>query len=338
MTSKLLKNLLTINQPKLVLMLIILLFACFTAAQPAFATLASLNNIIGIVCLYGFASLGVTPVILLGGTDLSTGSIMALAGSIGAGLLGKAISAANPVQLPFILSVIIALLVCALMGMMNGFLVSVIRIAPFVATLATMSIVRGMVYIFTDAVVQGVPGSPITFMDDGYDFLANGSIGPVSFQLVVFVLAAVAMHVYLNHTGGGREIYTVGGSLEIARLSGIKTSRTFIGSYGLCGFLTGISGLLLVGKLSSASTVAAEGYELDFITAVALGGASMAGGRGSILGTVVGVAFLAVLNNGLNMINVPSFYQYLIKGAILALAVYSDRLLQKRSNKDNIKA
>lgn len=125
-------------------------------------------------------------------------------------------------------------------------------------------------------------------------------------------------------------MYAVGGNREIARLAGLRPDRSILLSYTLCGILAGLSGLILVGKLSSASTVAAEGYELDFITAVALGGTGMAGGSGGVTGTFLGAAFLAIMNNGLDMINVPSFYQYLIKGAILVLAVYSDKLLKRR--------
>jgi ribose/xylose/arabinose/galactoside ABC-type transport system permease subunit len=307
----------------------LVLFVGFAVAHPAFASWASIDNILRIVCLYGFASLGMTPVILLGGTDLSAGSVMALAGAIGSGLLGNAIGAANPIQLPFGVTVVAAIAITTLIGVFNGTLVAKLKIAPFVATLATMSIARGLVYIFTDAIIQGVPGSPITFMNSGYDYLGNGRIGPIPFQMFLFVAATFGMYVFLHHTGSGREIYAVGGNIELARLAGIKIDATIIRGYAMCGLLVGISGLLLVGKLSSASTVAAEGYELDFITAVALGGISMSGGRGSLLGTVIGVSFLAVLNNGLNMANVASFYQYLIKGAILVLAVYSERLFSK---------
>jgi ribose/xylose/arabinose/galactoside ABC-type transport system permease subunit len=318
-----------LNQQLLVTLFMAVLFGCFAITKPAFASWTSINNILRTICLYGFASLGMTPVILLGGADLSAGSVMALAGSVGAGLLGSAIGAANPVHLPFMATVIITLVITTLVGMFNGMLVGKFNIAPFVATLAVMSITRGLVYIFTDFIVQGIPGSPITFMNDGYTFLDSGEIGPIPFQLVLFVMVVFAMFILMNHSRMGRDIYAVGGNQETARLSGIRTQKTIVTGYGLCGLLVGISGLLLVGKLSSASTVAAEGYELDFITAVALGGCSMAGGRGSILGTVAGVSFLAVLNNGLNMINVQSFYQYLIKGIILVLAVYSDKLLQK---------
>ena len=138
----------------------------------------------------------------------------------------------------------------------------------------------------------------------------------------------------LKYTRFGRNIYAVGGNAEIANLAGIRTHNTIIACYSISGALIGISGLILVGRLSSASCVAAVGYELDFITAVALGGTAMSGGKGGIGGTMIGTLFLAILNNGLDMINVPSFYQYLIKGVILVLAVYTDSLLQKKTTKN----
>lgn len=317
------------NQQMLIFLLLVLLFIGFTLIRPEFATARSIDNILCTMSLYGIASLGMTLVILTGGTDLSAGSLMALAGVVGAGFLGKGIGAANPVKLPFILTMAAAVGVCAAMGLLNGLCTARLHIAPFVATLAMMSVARGLVYVVADFVVQGVSGSPVTFMDDGYSFLGQGHIGAVPVQLILFLLAFLGLFFFLNHTRTGRMVYAVGGNREIARLAGIRPERILLLSYTICGAMAGLSGLILVGRLSSASTVAAKGYELDFITAVALGGTGMSGGSGGVAGTFLGVAFLAVLNNGLDMVNVPSFYQYLIKGAILVLAVYADKLLTK---------
>lgn len=318
------------NQQKLIGIIIIIMFIGFSVVRPEFASIESIDNILRTLSLFGIASLGMTLVILLGGTDLSAGSNMAFSGVVGAGLLGSAVGAVNPIKLPFIVTVIIALLLSGLVSAFNGFVITRLNIAPFVTTLATMSIVRGFVYIVADFVVGGVSGSPITFMNDGYTALGQGSIGPIPIQTVLFIVIFIMMYIFLKHTSIGREIYAVGGNKEIANLAGINASKITILCYTISGVLIGISGLILVGKLSSASTVAAKGYELDLITAVALGGTSMAGGRGSVFGTLLGVTFLSVMNNGLDMINVPSFYQYLIKGIILVLAVCTDRFLQKK--------
>lgn len=321
-----------LNQQKLILILLILMFAGFTAIRPEFATARSIDNILRTLSMYGIASMGMTLVILTGGADLSAGSTMALAGVVGAGLLGNAIGAANPVKLPFPVTVLAALGVCALIGFINGFCINRLKIAPFVATLAMMSIARGLVYVTADFVVQGVSGSPVTFMSDGYSLLGQGHFGAVPVQTILFASVFAALYGFLKYTRTGRAVYAVGGNPETARLAGMKPGRIILLCYTLCGALAGLSGLILVGKLSSASTVAAKGYELDFITAVALGGTSMAGGSGGVTGTFLGAAFLAVMNNGLDMVNVPSFYQYLIKGAILVLAVFADKTLRKGKN------
>lgn len=322
---------LSFDQQKLVLLLMLVMVVSFTLIKPEFINARSMDNILRTFSMYGIASLGMTLVILTGGTDLSAGSNMALAGVVGAGLLGNAIGAANPIKLPFILTLVIALAVCGAVGCLNGLCIAKLHIAPFVSTLATMSISRGLVYVVADFVVQGVSGSPITFMNNGYYMLGLGNVWKIPIQLLIFIIIFMLLYVMLKHTRVGRAVYTVGGNREVARLAGMKPDNIILLCYTLCGALAGLSGLLLVGKLSSASTVAAQGYELDFITAVALGGTSMAGGKGSVIGTLIGTAFLSVMNNGLDMINIPSFYQYLIKGAILVLAVYIDTFFQKRA-------
>lgn len=319
-----------LNQQKLIGMLVGLLFVLFSWLNPAFCSLYSIQNILSYVGMYGIAALGMTLVILTGGTDLSAGSNVALAGVVGAGLLGNAIGAANPVKLPVALAMLIAITVCAATGCANGLFITKLKIAPFVATLAMMSIVRGLVYVFADSFVQGVSGSPITFMNSAFSSLGQGKIVQIPIQFLLYLILFGLMYGMLKHTRFGRNIYAVGDNTEIAKLAGIRSDKVITACYTISGALIGVSGLILAGRLSSASTVAAAGYELDFITAVALGGASMAGGKGSVVGTLVGTLFLAVLNNGLDMVGVPSFYQYLLKGTILILAVYSDILLHQQ--------
>ena len=170
------------DQQKLVLILLIFLVIGFSVVKPEFINARSLDNIIRTFSMYGIAALGMTMVILTGGTDLSAGSNMALAGVVGAGLLGNAFNAANPIKMPFILTVVFALLACGLIGLLNGICISKLHMAPFVATLATMSLSRGLVYVVADFVVQGVSGSPITFMNDGYYMLGLGDICGIPFQ------------------------------------------------------------------------------------------------------------------------------------------------------------
>lgn len=319
-----------LDQKTVVAVIGIGLFILFSILNKSFYSPYSLRNIMSYAAMYGIASLGMTLVILTGGTDLSAGSNMALAGVVGVGLLGNAIGAANPVKLPVYLSMLIAIIVCSLIGLANGLCITKLKIAPFVATLAMMSIARGLLYVIADFVVQGVSGSPITFMNSQFSKLGQGTVGMIPIQFILYIILFALLFVMLQYTRFGRNIYAIGGNESIAILAGIRTHKVIIACYAISGALIGISGLILVGRLSSASCVAASGYELDFITAVALGGTAMSGGKGGIGGTLVGILFLAVMNNGLDMVHVPSFFQYLIKGAILVLAVYTDSFLQKR--------
>ena len=338
MKSRSYKRSLRLDQQKLVGIFVIVLFAVFAWKQPAFSSVYSIQNILSYAGMYGIASLGMTLIILTGGTDLSAGSNMALAGVVGAGLLGKAIGAANPVSLPVPLAIAAALCVSTCVGLVNGVCITKLSIAPFVVTLAMMSIARGLLYVIADGVVQGVSGSPITFMDSGFCWFGQGKIGVIPVQFLLYLILFAALWAMLRHTRFGRNIYATGGNLEAATLAGIRTQRVIIACYAIGGALTGISGIVLAGRLSSASTVAATGYELDFITAVALGGTAMSGGKGGVTGTLMGTLFLAVLNCGLDMCGVPSFYQYLIKGVILVLAVYADFALKKRRENEVNKA
>jgi ribose/xylose/arabinose/galactoside ABC-type transport system permease subunit len=320
--------LIKVNQPKLIGALAVVMFIIFSWIKPAFYSLYSIQNMLNYAGMYGIAALGMTLVILTGGTDLSAGSNMALAGVIGAGLLGNAIGAANPITLPVPVAILIAILASGIIGCVNGFCITYLNIAPFVSTLAMMSIARGLVYVIADAVVQKVSGSPITFINGHFSWLGQGKIGPIPVQFILYFLLFFVLYFVLAHTRFGRSVYAVGGNSTIASLACIQTRNVIISCYSISGVLIGISGIILAGKLSSASTVAATGYELDFITAVALGGTSMAGGKGGVVGTLAGTMFLSVLNCGLDMVNVPSFYQYLIKGIILVMAVYMDLLFQ----------
>ena len=317
-----------LSQTFIVAVLGILMFILFSLIKPSFYSKYSLQNIMCYSAMYGIASLGMTLVIMTGGTDLSAGANMALAGVLGAGLLGNAIGAANPVKLPVLIAMLTAIVVSAGIGTLNGVCITKLKIAPFVTTLAMMMIARGLVYVVADSIVQGVSGSPITFMNDQFSKLGQGKIGVIPIQFILYTVLFLIMNLILQRTRFGRNIYAVGGNENIAKLAGISTYLTIILSYAICGAMVGVSGLILAGRLSSASTVAATGYELDFITAVALGGTAMAGGKGGVIGTLIGTLFLAIMNNGLDMIGVPSFYQYLIKGVILVLAVYSDKMLQ----------
>ncbi|QFI68755.1 Ribose ABC transport system, permease protein RbsC [Sinorhizobium alkalisoli] len=314
----------------IVVALISLLAVGIYAVEPKFLSAYSIDNILRMASIYGIVALGMTLVIITGGIDLSAGSMMALGAALGAGLLGTAFSAANPIQLASPLAILVALCVTGLIGMLNGVAVARFGIAPFVMTLGMMTAVRGLTFIFADFTVQAVPGSAITFSDPLFDWLGAESWGPLPTATVLFLGLALVISLTLRHTHFGRAIYAIGGDSETARLAGINIRAVIIGVYAIMGMLAALGGIVLAGRLSSVSPLMGVGYELDIITIVVVGGASLAGGRGTILGTVLAAILISMIDNGLNMLNVPSFYQYLVKGSVLLAAVIADQWYQRR--------
>jgi ribose/xylose/arabinose/galactoside ABC-type transport system permease subunit len=309
----------------IVIALIVLLGAGVGLVNPKFLSAYSVDNILRMASIYGFAGLGMTMVIITGGIDLSAGSMMAFGGALGAGMIGTAFGAANPIQLGAPLAVMGGI------GVANGVAVARFGITPFVQTLGMLTAVRGLTFIFSDYVVHAVPGSAITFSDPLFDWLGTDSLGPVPTASILFLALAGLLAIILKQTHFGRAIYAIGGDPEISRLAGINVPRVIIGVYGLTGVLAALSGIVLAGRLSSVSPQMAIGYELDIITIVVVGGASLAGGRGTILGTVLAALLISMIDNGLEMMNVPSFYQYLVKGSVLLAAVVLDQWYQRRS-------
>lgn len=300
------------------------------AVKPTFLSAYSIDNILRTASIYGIVALGMTLVVITGGIDLSAGSMMALGGALGAGLLGTAFGAANPIQLAPPLAILAALAIAGLTGLLNGVAVSWFGIAPFVVTLGMMTVARGLTFIGADYFVHTVPGSAITFSDPLFDWLGGASWGPIPTATVLFLGLAILLALALKHTHFGRAIYAIGGEPEIARLAGINVPRVIIAVYAIMGMLAALSGIVLAGRLSSVSPLMGVGYELDIITIVVVGGASLAGGRGTILGTVLAAVLISMIDNGLDMLNVQSFYQYLVKGSVLLAAVILDQWYQRR--------
>jgi ribose/xylose/arabinose/galactoside ABC-type transport system permease subunit len=314
----------------IIIALIAILGLAIYTVQPKFLSAYSIDNILRIASIYGIVALGMTLVIITGGIDLSAGSMMALGAALGAGLLGIAFGAANPLSFPAPVAILIALAVTGGIGMLNGVAITKFGIAPFVVTLGMMTAVRGLTFIFSDYTVGSVPGSAITFMDGLFSWLGAGSVGPIPTATALFILLAFILAMMLRYTPFGRAMYAIGGDAETARLAGISIPAVLIGVYGLMGGLAALGGIVQAGRLSSVSPLMGMGYELDIITIVIVGGASLAGGRGTILGTVLAAILISMIDNGLTMMNVPSFYQYLVKGSVLLTAVILDQWYQRR--------
>ena len=290
-----------------------------TATSKVFMTGSNLSNIARQATVNAFLAIGLLMAIITAGIDLSVGSILALA------MCSMAILAIKMGVNPY-LSMLICLVVGALVGWVNGILLTKLRLPhPFISTLGTMNIARGLALIITGA-------SPISGFDragaDPILYLGAGSIGPVPVAFVAVVIVYIIFHIVLTHTSFGRHIYAVGGNTSAARLSGINVSRTLISVYTLSGLMAGLAALMLAGRTNSGFPTAGSGYELDAIAAVIIGGASFAGGSGTISGTAIGVLLIAVLRNGLVLLNVPTEWQIVAIGLVIIGAVSIDILRQ----------
>ena len=291
------------------------LFLSFSS--DTFLTLRNILNVMDQITVIGVMALGMTLVILLGGIDLSVGSVLALSSMV-LGYLG------NNVGLPFALGIVVALLVSALCGVISGLMITKLNMPAFIATLAMMSIARGIASIITDG--QQIVGFP-----DWFSSLAIiRHFGLLSATVSVMIVLTVIFYVFLKYRPAGRALYAVGGNPEVARLAGIHVERATLLVYTTCALLSGLAGVILSARLDSAQPSSGIGYELDTIAAVVIGGASLSGGVGGIGGTVVGVLIIGFLRNGLNLLHVSPFVQQVIIGVVIALAVAADTIRARR--------
>jgi len=290
------------------------LCAVLWALTPHFLTVSNLLNIAQQTSINAIVAVGMTFVIISGGIDLSVGSIVALAGVA----LGAMLQTGYP--LPVALAA--ALAAGTACGMLNGALVSVGGLPPFIATLGMMSAARGTALVFTE-------GRPISGFDDGFRVLATGSIGFVPAPVVVMILVYVVAHIVLTRTTFGRYTYAIGGNEEATRLSGVavRFHKTMI--YGTSGLISAVAAIVLTARLNSAQPIAGMMYELDAIAATVIGGTSLMGGQGTLAGTLVGALIMGVLRNGLNLLGVSSFLQQIVIGVVIVSAVLVDTMLKR---------
>ncbi|MBD8014806.1 ribose ABC transporter permease [Microbacterium sp. APC 3898] len=291
---------------------LILIIVIITALNPGFLSVSNLMNVLRQVSINALIAFGMTFVILTGGIDLSVGATLALTGAVTAGMMASGI---DP-----IFAMLLGLLLGAVLGAINGFIIAKGKVAPFIATLATMTIYRGLTLVYTD-------GRPISGLGDSLTFqmLGKGYFLGIPVPVVTMIISFGVLYFILKKTTFGRRVYAVGGNEEASILSGINADRIKIYVYSLLGLLAALASLILTSRLNSAQPTAGEMFELDAIAAVVLGGTSLTGGRGWIVGTLIGALIIGVLNNGLNLIGVPSFFQQVVKGAVILLAVLLDR-------------
>ena len=293
----------------------------FSFLSEYFLTPENLLNITLQTSLIAIVAVGMTMVIITAGIDISVGSVIAFVGIIVAGFLKFNI----PVFGSIFLAIMAGLLVGLALGYFNGFFITKFKMAPFIVTLVAMSILRGLAYIMP-RFFGFEEGRPIWGLPEEFMWLGSGRILMIPFPTILMILIFIIAYIVLNHTKFGRYVYAIGGNPEASRLAGIKTSKVIIYVYMINGLLTALSGILLTSRLSSGQPNAGLSYELQVIAAVAVGGASLAGGKGSIIGTFIGAMFIGVLRNGLNLVGVGSYYQEVILGLVILAAVFIDQI------------
>ena len=295
-----------------ILILFAAVFICFARLSDRFATPDNLFNVARQYSELAVVSIGLTMVIITGGIDISVGSMVGLS-SILVGVLGAKMG------LNVWLACLLAMVGGLACGLINGLVITKLRVQPIVATLAMLSAARGLAWILSGA--RSLSGFP-----DSFVALGQTAIGPMPLSVVVALVLVTLGIVVLRYTALGRAVYAVGSSEEAARLSGVSVFRIKLFAYAVTGLLCGLGGVIMAARLASSVPDAGSGFEFEAITAVVMGGSSLKGGEGSIIGTIIGVAVMGIIRNGLNLIGVPNIWQVLFLGVMLILAVLGDNL------------
>ena len=289
----------------------LLVIIALSVLSPDFRKSRNLTNLVRQTSVHGIMAVGMTFVILTAGIDLSVGSVLALAGVVCASL--------EHAGWPVALVVAATLLLGAGAGLLNGLVVTKGKVTPFVVTLGTMSIARGLAHIYTG-------GEPISRFGPAFRFIGSGQILAIPVPIILFGATVVAAAVVLNYTTLGRYTYAIGGNEEAARLCGVRVDFYKAAAYVICGSTSALGAIVLTSRLNAGESIAGTGYELDVIASVVIGGTSLMGGRGSVWGTLVGALLIGAVNNGMNLLMISSYYQLVVKGTIIVAAVLLDRL------------
>jgi len=277
----------------------------FSVLSERFFTISNMLIVMRQTSIVAFLAVGMSFVILGAGIDLSVGSVLAFSGAVGAGVMQNG---------GIFFGILAGLALGTALGTFNGIVITKLKIPAFIATLAMMAIARGGTLVYTD-------GRPITGLPSSFAFLGRGYIGNIPFPIILMLIIFLLAYIVLKLTRFGRYVYATGGNINAARASGIKVDNVIISTFAISGFLSGLTGMVLASRLNSAQPTAGMGYELDAIAAVVLGGTNLFGGEGELWGTLVGAFIMGILNNGLNMLNVSSFYQQVVKGIVILIAV-----------------
>lgn len=294
------------------LLALIVLIIFVSVLSPSFLSLTNLMNLMRQVSTNALIVFGMTFVIITGGIDLSVGSTLALSSAIMAGMIVNGI---DP-----LIAMTVSLIAGFVLGAVNGLLITKGKLVPFIATLATMTIYRGATLVLTD-------GKPITGLDETFifQFMGRGCFFGIPFPIVITLVVFALLFVLLHKMSFGRKTFAIGGNEKASFIAGVKSNKIKIFVYSISGVLASLAGIILTSRLNSAQPTAGESYEMDAIASVVLGGTSMSGGKGRIFGTLIGALIIGTLNNGLNLLGVSTFYQQIVKGIVIIIAVLIDR-------------
>lgn len=299
-----------------IIVIFIVLFVVMSIFAPNFFTGNNMVNILRQVSISGICAVGMTFVMLTGGIDLSVGAVLGVSGVLTAMMMLKGI--------PSLLASIIALALGVVIGGITGAIIHYIEIPPMIATLGTMTSLRGVAYLITG-------GTPVFGFDESYSKIGQGHVGVIPIPVIILAIVYAIGIFALSKTKFSRYVYGIGGNQEVARLSGIKVARVKIAVYAISGFCSALAGLVMLGRVNSGQPRAGESYEMDVITAVVLGGVSLNGGVGNLSHVIFGVLIIGVLTNGMTMMAVDDYWQRVVKGLILLLAVSFDHYIQKKN-------
>ena len=297
-----------------ILPILIIICILFAFLSPNFLTAGNIVNILRQSSINIVLATGMTFVILTGGIDLSVGSILGVSAVVA--LLVSLLPALSWADVPA------ALLAGLLLGLVNGAIITFLDVPPFIVTLGSLTALRGLAFLVAK-------GTTLINRDINFAWVGNTYIGPIPWLVIIALLTVIASWFVLRQTVLGVQIYAVGGNERAARLTGIKVNRVLLFVYGISGLLAGLAGIMSASRLYSASGILGQGYELDAIAAVILGGTSFTGGIGTIGGTLLGALIIAILNNGLTLLNLSYFWQLVVKGLVIILAVVIDRLRRR---------
>lgn len=291
--------------------LIILIAVAMSFINRAFFRLSNLMNLIQQISIISIVAIGMTTIIISKSIDLSVGSNLAFAGALGVYFVNSIGSAS--------IGIVVSILAGALIGLLNGVMIGKLKVNPFMTTLSTMVLFRGLTILITDADSVWVKNKLFLWIGQAY-------MGPIPAVLPLVVIGFFLGYIFLNNTVFGRNTYAIGGNIVSARASGVNTERQIIYTFVLCGLVVGIASIVAVGRMGSAQPWAGSGLEFEVITAVVLGGTSLRGGQGSIIGTILGTVIIGVLGNSMALLNVPAWYLNIIRGSVLIFAVLMDRI------------